>query len=282
MTLLKIDDFLKIDNMKKSKLEKSNFRFAFYLLDKEKRIAISNFYLLCSYLDNIVDNKGTDIIEKQERLNYWKDIIAKLYSDDNSLQILFPLKDVFTKYSIPKELLNVLIDGIGNDLKHNRYNTFEELLEYCYGVASVVGLICMYIFTGNNFNENLKNYAINLGYALQLTNIIRDIGEDFKRNFIYIPQNLLTKFNYTEQDIANNIYNKDFYNLMNHLYEKAYYYYDTANFCIQNENKNILKSAEAMKNIYFKLLQKMKKNNFHIYEKKIRINNLQKIFLLLK
>ena len=284
MTLLRIDDFLKIDNMKNCKLEKSNFRFAFYLLTKEKRIAISNFYLLCSYLDNIVDNNDANIVERQERLKHWKGIIVKLCSNDNdnSLQILSPLKDVFNKYAIPNELIYVLVDGIGSDLKRNRYNTFDELLEYCYGVASVVGLICMYIFTDNNLNENLKNYAINLGYALQITNIIRDVGEDFKRNFIYIPQDLLTKFNYTEQDIANNIYNKNFYDLMNHLYEKAHYYYDTANTFSKNENKNMLKSAEGMKNIYFKLLQKIKKNNFHIYEKKIRINNLQKILLLLK
>jgi phytoene synthase len=278
MILLKINDFLQIENIKECNLEKSNFRFAFYLLPKEKRIAISNFYLLCSYLDNIVDS-NIDFETKQKRIAFWKDTIADIYNNKNIT--LQPLSEVFQKYSIPIQIINNLIDGIGCDMYSNRYNTFDALLEYCYGVASVVGLACMYIFTDNKLNENLKQYAINLGYALQLTNIIRDVGEDYKRNYIYIPQELLTQFNYSEHDIANQIYNENFYALMNHLYEKAIYYYDTANSYAQNEDKTILKSAEVMKNIYFKLLQKIKKNNFHIYEKKIRINNFQKILCCL-
>lgn len=279
MKLLKIDDLLKIENLKEGQIEKSNFRFAFYLLDKEKRIAISNFYLLCSYLDNIVDNDvSSNIVEKQQRLIFWKNILAEMYKNNQNNSLI----ETFHKYSIPFNLLEILIDGIGMDLKCNKYNSSEELLKYCYGVASVVGLICMYIFTDNKLNKNLEQYAINLGYALQLTNIMRDVGEDFKRNYIYIPNELLIKFNYTKQDISNHIYNDNFFNLMNYLYEKAIYYYNTANLYIKNENRTILKSAEAMKNIYFNLLKKMKKNNFCIYEKKIRINNLRKIFLLLK
>ena len=276
MKLLKLDDFLNTDNKNKGEFEKSNFRFAFYLLKKEKRIAISNFYLLCSYLDNIVDNNDDSTIEKLKRINYWKNIITEIYDGKNIL--LLPLTEVFQKYSIPKKLLDTLIDGISLDLENNRYNTFEELLEYCYGVASVVGLICMYIFTNNNLNENLEEYAINLGYALQLTNIIRDVGEDFKRNYIYIPQELLIQFNYHEENIANHTYNDNFYELMNYLYEKIIYYYSKANYYLQDENKDILKSAEVMKNIYFKLLLNIKKNNFHIYEKKIKISGLKKIW----
>jgi phytoene synthase len=284
MTLLTINDFLKIENIKELQIKKSNFRFAFYLLAQEKRIAISNFYLLCSYLDNIVDNDNIDDVEKQKRLVFWKNIIKKMYNCNTNIETLVlplqPLAEVFKKYAIPYDLVETLIDGIGKDLERNRYNTLDELLKYCYGVASVVGLICMYIFTDNQLNENLKQYAINLGYALQLTNIIRDIGEDFRRNYVYIPQKLLTQFHYSEQDIANHTYNNNFKLLMNFLYEYAIHYYITADTFIFYEDKNILKSAEAMKNIYFKLLKKMKKNNFHIYKKKTRISNLEKLFIL--
>ena len=280
MHLLTINDFLAIENKKDKKIEKSNFKYAFYLLEKEKRIALSNFYLLCSYLDNIVDNDEVGLAEKKERMNAWKQTITNMYKENNTT--LVPLREVFDKYAIPLELVLELVEGISNDLHFNRYNSFDDLLRYCYGVAGVVGLICMHIFTDNKLNKNLEQYAINLGYALQLTNIMRDIGEDFTRNYIYIPQELLTQFNYSEQDIANHIYNENFYNLMNHLYEKAIYYYSQADFYIKDENKNILKASEGMKNIYLKLLLKIKKNNFHIYKKKIKINNFQKLILCLR
>ena len=280
MELLKLEDFLSIENVRKIKLEKSNFRYAFYLLEKEKRISLSNFYLLCSYLDNIVDCPDIIATEKKDRMNAWKSAIISMYNANNT--VLLPLAEVFNKYVIPLELVFELVDGICKDLHFNRYDTFADLLNYCYGVASVVGVICMYIFTDNKLNENLKQYAVNLGYAMQLTNIIRDVGEDFERNYVYIPQELLTYFNYSEQDIQNHTYNENFYNLMDYLYEKSIYYYSEADFYVKNENKNILKVPEAMKSIYFKLLQKIKKNNFHIYEKKVRINSLQKIILCLK
>ena len=284
MTLLKIEDLQIIENIADIKLEKSNFRYAFYLLEKEKRIALSNFYMFCSYLDNIVDSVGIDLSEKQSRINGWRNLIIEMYKGNN--RKLVSLWEVFNKYSVPLELVLDLVDGIGKDLSCSRYNTFEDLLSYCYGVASIVGLICMYIFTNNKLNSDLEQYAINLGYALQLTNIIRDIGEDFGRNYVYIPNSLLVRFNYSEEDIKNHIYNDNFYNLMTYLYERAIYYYLEADYYIKDirsniVNSDIIKVSEAIKNIYFKLLQKIKRNNFHIYDKKIRISNIDKIICIL-
>lgn len=194
---------------------------------------------------------------------------------------LEPLHMVFKQYNIDYKLVSQLIEGIERDLYQNRYNDFADMLNYCYGVASVVGLICIQLFVDTEVkSDNLKHYAINLGYALQITNIMRDIGEDYARNYIYIPQELLKQFNYSERDIKNKVYNQNFFHLMEHLYEKAMQYYDLANeYYIDDKN---LRVAQCMRDIYYKLLQKIKLHNYEIYEKKIRISTVEKIIILLK
>ena len=279
MKRINIATLCKIENINTYKPEKSNFHLAFYLLDKKKRIAISNFYVLCNYLDDIVDG-NEELYTKKIRIKFWKDILYKTYY--GKYKGLQPLTELFRTYSIPFDLLFKVINGIACDLYYNRHKNIQYLNKYCFGVAGVVGLICMHIFTDNKMNSNLSRYAINLGYALQYTNIIRDVAADYKRNYIYIPLSLMGKYNYREPEIANHIYDKRFYKLINHLYRTTMDFYETADNYIKDENKSKLKSAELMKNIYLELLNKIKKNNFHIYEKKIKLTTFEKIKCMLK
>lgn len=291
MQILKQEDFSKFENNATNennptvKYEKSNFHYAFYFLPKEKYNAILNIYAFFSYLDNIVDTPTVQTdLTKKERLNWWKNQIDFLYSNNYSENKLLPLKQVIEKYQIPQKYFTVLIDGIGVDLGKKHYNNFDELLKYCYGVASIVGLFCINIFVDapEKITENIKQYAINLGYALQLTNIMRDVYADAKRGYFYLPKEDLLKFNYSEQDILDCKYNENFISMMEFQYERAMNYYQLAeNFyqitVSENKNKKQFKSSEIMKKIYFNLLQKLKQKKFNIFEGKISLSKFEKI-----
>jgi phytoene synthase len=277
------------ENFPQNHSENSNFRIAFFVLPYYKRVAISNFYSLCNYLDDIVDDncKIYSVEIKRERLNFWENTITNFYNNIIPAEIS-DLARVFIDFNIPLEHILVLFDGIAADLNKNYYETIDETLNYCYGVASIVGIICLYIFleNGNKNNaiqlsENQINYAINLGYAMQLTNILRDIYEDVERSYIYIPQEDLKKYGYTIDDIKNKNYNENFKNLMKYEYNRAMNYYAETDILIKNEDKKKIKSAELMKKIYKNILVKIAKNDFNIYAGKISLTKKEKIELLL-
>jgi phytoene synthase len=288
----------KLQLIQNQEFKQSNFRYAFYFLPKKKRIAISNFYAFCSYLDDIVDEEilqnnhnfsaktSKNINEiKSKRLNFWREVINDFYKKNNPHPILSPLENSIKKFHIPQNCFNILISGISKDISTTFYNTFDELLEYFFGVAGIVGVICLYIFDENyykNERENLRNYAINLGNALQLTNILRDVKIDANRGYFYLPSEDLQKFNYSEQDILNSNYNENFVKLMKFQYDRAINFYKISEELIQNENKNLLKSSEAMRKIYFNLLKKIKNKNFNIFSERISLSKFEKIFSLLK
>jgi 15-cis-phytoene synthase len=184
-------------------VEKSNFAYSFSFLPKEERSAIASVYAFCSYIDDIVDSTPSrteeDVALKLQRLLLWEDFIEKIYDGKINSHMLKPFEVIIRRFNIPKQYFLTLIDGCKRDLFQNRYETFEELKDYCYSVASVVGLISIEIF-GHKY-EATKDYAINLGYALQLTNILRDIKHDKERGYIYIPRADLARFGLSEQDI---------------------------------------------------------------------------------
>ncbi len=282
-TLLDKKFFSKYENQQNIDYEKSNFRFAFYALKKEQRIAISSIYAFCNYIDNIIDNADNSnpqlIFEKQNRLDWWQNVLADIYNHKNDDRIA-PFARIIYNYQIPQEYFISLITGIGKDLIKHTYKTINELLEYCYGVASVVGLICLHIF--GDTSENAKQYAINLGYALQLTNIIRDMRFDSERNYIYIPHEDFERFNYKTSDLKKSVYNDNFINLMKFQYNRAIKYYEIANNFLSKCDKKKLISAEIMEQIYFELLKKIHKSNYDIFSKKIRISDTKKLTIAVR
>ncbi|NLO20352.1 MAG: squalene/phytoene synthase family protein [Ignavibacteria bacterium] len=265
-------------------LERSNFSYSFLLLPKEQRYAINSLYYFCSYIDDIVDGKPNAdqkiLKQKHERLDLWVKVIEAIYQGKESSKLLSPLKLLVQRFAIPKQYFLTLIDGCRRDLIQKRYDTFEELKDYCYSVASVVGLITIEIF-GHKYEET-KNYAINLGYALQLTNIMRDVKFDKDRGYLYLPKEDLDRFGYSESDLQREKYNQNFYELMSFQADRAREYYHKARQLLRPDERAACLSAEVMDAIYYRLLEKIELKEFNVFEKKIRVATTHKLIITLK
>ncbi len=265
-------------------LEKSNFLYSFSMLPREEREAITSVYNFCSYIDDIVDStpnyNDKSIQKKMERLAWWDQEIEKIYGGYASGPFMLPFAAVINRFNIPKQYFLTLIDGCRRDLVQTRYKTFEDLKGYAYSVASVVGLISIEIF-GYKYEET-KNYAVNLGYALQLTNILRDIKVDKDRGYIYLPKEDLDRFGYSEEDIMNEVYNENFVELMHFEARRVREYYYRARTSLNPDEKATIVAAEIMDAIYYRLLEKIELNNYNVYAKKIRVSNLHKVMITFK
>jgi phytoene synthase len=174
-----------------------SFYFASGLLPEEKRSAVRALYAFCRTVDDIVDESSED--ERDSQLDYWRAMVETASFAEDDL-IAAAWADTLTRYYIPRHYALQLIDGVARDLFQSRYQTFEELATYCYGVASTVGLMSMYI-VGFHSHEAVP-YAIKLGVALQMTNILRDVGEDYHNGRLYLPREELAFYGIPESDIA--------------------------------------------------------------------------------
>ncbi|MDX9790193.1 MAG: squalene/phytoene synthase family protein [Candidatus Kapaibacterium sp.] len=266
-------------------VEKSSFLYSFTLLPKEERVAINSVYAFCSYIDDIVDSSPNlnkkSILKKLDRLSWWENEIENIYAERLKSPVMLPLVAVINRFELPKQFFLTLIDGVRRDLIQYRYSNFEELKEYCYSVASVVGLISIEIF-GHKYEET-KNYAINLGYALQLTNIIRDIKFDKDRGYIYLPLDELERFNYSEKELIEEVYNENFVNLMSFQADRAREYYHKARMNLKPDERTTIVAAEIMDSIYFRLLEKIELQDFNVYQpRKIRVSTAHKFLMTLK
>jgi phytoene synthase len=174
-----------------------SFHFASGLLPEEKRSAVRALYAFCRTVDDIVDESTDD--ERESQLDYWRGMIETGSFSDNDL-VAAAWADTLARYHIPRHYALQLIDGVNRDLFQARYQTFDELATYCYGVASTVGLMSMYIVGFKN--NNAVPYAIKLGVALQMTNILRDVGEDYHNGRLYLPREELAHYGIREEDIA--------------------------------------------------------------------------------
>jgi phytoene synthase len=272
------------ENVEPPEFEKSNFYYSFSILPIEERKAIHSVYAFCSYIDDIVDNTPSydlEIIErKKRRLDWWENEVEKIYSGESSSPLIMPLVSVIKRFAIPKQYFLTLIHGCRRDLIQNRYRTFNELKDYCYGVASTVGLISIEIF-GHKYEET-KNYAINLGYALQLTNILRDIKSDKDRGYIYIPQEDLVRFNYTEEELEREIYNDNFVELMRFQSQRVREYFHKARTFLRPDERITISAAEIMDAIYFRLLEKIELNEYNVFQKRIKVSTLHKVLIAMK
>lgn len=267
------------------KVEKSNFYYSFSFLPKDERYAINSIYAFFSYIDNIVDendipNSDKNVKRKLDRLKWWENEIENIYNGKLKNPLISPLKAVIERFALPKQYFLTIIDGCRRDLVQKRYNNFNELKDYCYSVASAVGLICIEIF-GYKYEET-KKYAINLGYALQLTNIVRDIKSDKDRGYIYLPREDMKRFGYSEDDLMNEVYNDKFVELMRFQAERIRQYYHKARALLRPDERSSIIAAEIMDAIYYRLLDKIELNEFNVFRKKIKVSPLHKIMIALK
>ena len=172
-----------------------------------------------------------------------------------------------------------LIDGVEMDLSKSRYATFEELYTYCYRVASAIGLICIEIFGYRN--PETVDYAVNLGIALQLTNILRDVRTDAEQDRIYLPQEDLARFGYSESDLLSNTYNRPFIRLMAYQCQRARDYYARARDHLTTEDRAGLFSAEIMAEIYARLLGRIEATGYNVFDRPPTLSNLRKLTIAL-
>jgi 15-cis-phytoene synthase len=258
-----------------AKGSKSSFYYAFSLLPAPKRDAMNTVYSFCRQTDDIVDEENESEDCKYEKLRKWRIEFEKALYERSEYLLFNKLMKIVKQFNIPIEPFFELIKGMEMDLQNKRYINFEDLLLYCYRVASTVGLMCIEIFGYKN--KSTKDFAVNLGLALQLTNILRDVKTDAQNGRIYLPQEDLVKFNYTEKELLNNVYNKNFISLMKYEAERAKKYFDLANHSLTLEDKPSMFAARAMQHIYYKLLKKIEDKNFNVFEKKIKVSKFEKV-----
>ena len=261
----------------------SSFAYSFYVLPKYEKNAILSVYSFCSYIDDIFDAPAEveSVESRLKRLLHWREIINRLYEGEFAENcLLSPLSNVIAVSKIPKQYFFTLIEGCKRDLVQNRYETFEDLKAYCYGVAGIVGLICIEIF-GYKYEET-KNYAVNLGYALQLTNIIRDVSADLERDYVYLPQEDLRSFDVTEDDLKSGNYNDNFVELMRFEVSRARDYYHKARTLLHPDERVSIYPAEIMDAIYYRLLEKIELKEYRIFNRRIRVSTSHKLYMALK
>lgn len=255
----------------------SNFYFSFFSLPEPKREAIETIYAFCRYTDDIVDEENSDTREKHRRLRQMTSELRLALEANSGYPILNRLGSIIRRFNIPVEHFIDLLKGMEMDLRKTRYRTFAELEEYCYHVASTVGLICAEVF--GYHHSTTKEYAINLGKALQLTNILRDIKTDARKGRIYIPQEDLRRFGYTEEELLSNTYNERFIELMKFECERARSYFKKAKTSLAEEDKPLFTAARTMGNIYYLILRRIKAAHYDVFSKRITLGSPVKLLV---
>jgi 15-cis-phytoene synthase len=257
---------------------RSNFYYSFLFLSKEKRQAMYAVYAFCRSVDDIADGQVSGA-EKQGLLDEWRRELDRCYQGKPGHPITVRLAQSMQRFPIPKAHFEELIAGVEMDLTHHRYPTFCELYEYCYRVAGVVGLMCIEIFDYRN--PKAKDYAVNLGVALQLTNILRDVRVDAERGRIYLPQDELARFGYPEEELLRGAYTPTFLELMCFSAARARRYFQNARELLAAEDRRSLVAAEIMGAIYYKLLEAIEASGYQVFDRTITLPTTHKLWIAL-
>jgi 15-cis-phytoene synthase len=261
-----------VNATKITQASKSNLALAFISLDRERRRDITTFYAFCRVIDDIADDADLPVDEKRRRLIEWRQWLWKPGPDESSLAA--EVRSLMSKYSLGPEMFEEIIAGVEMDLTIQRYQTFDELRVYCYRVASAVGLVSIEIFGYRNVA--CKEYAIELGLALQTTNIIRDVAKDLHAGRIYLPLKDLARFAYSEKDLQDQRYNDRFVRLMQFEADRARQFFARAAEILPPEDRRSMVAAEIMASIYRGLLRRMELDKFRVFEKEYALNKLEK------
>jgi len=251
---------------------KSNLALAFISLGRERKRDINIFYAFCRVVDDIADSSKLNVAEKRQRLAAWREMLRSAIPGEPALA--HEVRCLIDKYSLSIEMLEEIISGVEMDLSISRYATFEELRVYCYRVASVVGLVSIEIFGYRN--PACKEYALQLGLALQMTNIIRDVGKDLRNGRIYLPQEDLARYEYSEAELKERQYNERFVRLMKFEAERARQFFSSAAASLPPEDRRSMVAARIMGSVYRGLLRRMELDKFHVFEKEYRLSKLEK------
>jgi len=267
-----------VDTAQVLRSSKSNFILSFLALPPERREGISHFYALSRVIDDAVDEHGPE--EAQRLLKFWHEEIALCYQSRPSHPVTLAMQETIQRFDIPQRYLDLLVEGCEMDLKKNRYANFEELYEYCYRVAGVIGLVCMKIFGLDGDQAEIA--AVDLGLALQLTNILRDIKTDASLGRIYLPQEEIRRFGLQESDLLAGQMQTKLLPLLQFQGERAQDYFDKAFTAMKQLPRKPLLAAWIMGKTYHKILKKIRKQGHDVFSKPIQVSKLEKSWTALR
>lgn len=258
----------------------SNLALAFILLPKEKRVGMSVLYAFCREVDDIADEDAAPVQQRRAALAQWRsDVYAACHGGTPTLPVVRELQPVIVRYGLPYRLFDELLQGVEMDLEVLRYHDYAQLDQYCYRVASIVGLLSIEIFGYQD--PECRRYAVELGKALQLTNILRDVRGDAERGRIYLPLSELKRFGVTPEEILRFEYSPRFFNLARSVADRARGFYMTARQALPNADRRSMISAELMGSVYWRLLQKLERREFDVFDSQpARLHFGQKLFLI--
>ncbi|MBA3963307.1 MAG: squalene/phytoene synthase family protein [Chthoniobacterales bacterium] len=256
-----------------TRASKSNLALAFVSLGRERRRDITVFYAFCRLIDDIADDPVLAPEEKNFRLTTWRAALTAPAPNESPLAA--QVRGLIQKYSVTPAMLGEIIDGVEMDLRISRYETFAGLREYCYRVASAVGLVSIEIFGYRN--PSCREYAIELGLALQITNILRDVSKDLASGRIYLPREDLARFDYAESDLQVHLYDERFVRLMEFEAARAEKYFARAAALLPREDRRSMIGAEIMASIYHALLRQMARDRFRVFARSYGLSKLAKI-----
>jgi phytoene synthase len=260
----------------------SNLALAFVLLPREKRDGMSALYAFCREVDDVADEESTPVEQRRKQLAAWRaDIRRACDGETPQFPVNRELQPVLQRYRMRYELFDELLQGVEMDLEINRYADYDALEQYCYRVASVVGLLSIEIFGYQD--PACRDYAVHLGKALQLTNILRDVRSDAGRGRIYLPLSELARFQVSPEEILRFEYSPRFRELAAGVAERARHFYRQARITLPAVDRRAMVAAELMGSVYWRLLGKLERKQFDVFgPKPTRLNKGQKILLVLR
>lgn len=267
------------DSREIARRAKSNLAFALGILGRRQRRDMVTFYAYCRVIDDLADDEQVPREQRSEGLRSWRSGLTEGFDQATALQQ--ELVEMRERLEIPNHLLLAIIDGCEMDLEKTRYQTWEELDDYIWKVACSVGLVSIRIF-GCTTPES-RHFAESLGRALQLTNILRDVGEDLaERNRIYLPLQDLRQFGCREEELLKQERNSRFLELMEFEAKRAENWYGEATLQMTRADRKALKPAMIMADIYREVLERMRRDGFRVFERRYRVGKARKLLILLR
>jgi phytoene synthase len=260
----------------------SNLALAFVLLPKDRRQAMSTLYAFCREVDDVADDESVPPEKRRAALAAWREDVRRACENGSpEFAVNRELQPFIDQYKLPFAHFDELIRGVEMDLDIKRYQTFDDLEQYCFRVASVVGLLSIEIFGYQN--PACRDYAVFLGKALQLTNILRDVRTDAERGRIYLPLAELERHGVTPDEILNGVWSARFEQLAGHTAQEARKYYRLARQTLPACDRRSMIAAELMGSVYWRLFRKLERNRFQVFgPQPIRIGKGLKTFLILR
>ena len=263
---------------------KTSFYYAFLVLPARQRRAIIAVWDFCRAVDDAVDESpaAADTMPAgQEAVTFWRAELARCYDGESPVTPQGRgLQPFIRDFDLPRQAFEDVIDGVAMDLDTTRYATFEELFQYCRRVASAVGLICIRIF--GSAGDRAREYALNLGVALQLTNILRDIKDDLARGRVYLPLEDLAACGCTVDDLANGVVNEPVRRAIAFECRRARDFYDRAAAALPRSDRRRMVAAEIMRAVYFKTLTRIERNGYDVFTTRARVPRPQQALIALR